>query len=458
MRLIASLFYSNVQNWDDTIIALATPAGVGALAVLRISGPSAFSLVQRLLPFQDLGKKKSHSAFLGKLAWAGQPLDEALVTKFSGPRSFTGEDVIELSLHGSPYVVQEVLKACLANGCRLAAAGEFTKRAFLNRKLDLSQAEAVGDLIMAESEAAHRTALHQLKGGLSREIQHLRQQLIDFAALVELELDFGEEDVEFADRARLRALIQEINQHINKLLQSFSTGQAIKNGIPIVIVGPPNAGKSTLLNALLEEEKAIVSPIAGTTRDVIEDTVVLEGIQFRFVDTAGLRQTEDEVEKIGIARTKTRLEQASFALLLQGPDSVEDEVVEIEKEIVRMGIPFLKVLTKNDLYSPDAEGFSLSAATGAGLSALKQALVEKTVNQNMLRSENTLITNIRHFEALQKTQQALEQTDLALGREVSGDLLATDIREALFHLGSITGEITVEDVLGSIFSRFCIGK
>lgn len=447
------------MNWDDTIIALATPPGVGALAVLRISGSKAFPVTQALLPTQNFALKKSHSAFLGKLFWEGQALDEGLVTLFQGPKSFTGEDVVELSLHGSPYLVSEVLKACLAAGCRLANPGEFTKRAYLNRKLDLAQAEAVGDLIMAESAAAHRTALHQLKGGLSREIHELRQQLIDFAAMVELELDFGEEDVEFADRTLLRKLVVEINEHITRLLSSFSTGQAIRNGIPVVIVGPPNAGKSTLLNALLNEEKAIVSSIAGTTRDVIEDTLILEGIQFRFVDTAGLRDTKDEIESIGMARTRVQLQKASFALLLQAPDSDSTEVADIELEIREKKIPYLKIFTKADIKIQNAkDGFQLSVSTGLGFEALKSEIVKRAVDQHMLQSESSLITNLRHYEALSATKRALVHVMEALDAGLTGDLLATDIREALFYLGTITGEITVEDVLGSIFSRFCIGK
>jgi tRNA modification GTPase len=446
------------QQWDDTIVALSTPAGIGALAVLRISGPHTFGVLQKICPKAKVESRASHSAFLGKIQKEDQVLDEGLVTLFKGPKSFTGEDVAELSLHGSPYIVQEALKLCLSFGCRLARPGEFTQRAFLNRKLDLAQAEAVGDLIASESEASHRAAMHQLKGGLSKEIQVLRQDLIDFTALIELELDFSEEDVEFADRSRLMALIEQIQKHIEKLLHSFSTGQAVKNGIPVVIVGPPNAGKSTLLNALLEEEKAIVSPIAGTTRDVIEDTMILEGITFRFVDTAGLRQTDDFVENIGIAKTREMLEKASFALLLHAPDSNPSEVQEIEKEIQNRGLPYLKVFTKTDLQRFDDEGFGISAKTGSGLENLKQEIVAKSIDQTMLQAETSLITNLRHFQALKETQKALEQVSEALSQGLSGDLLATDIREALFHLGSITGEITVEDVLGSIFSRFCIGK
>ena len=446
------------RNWDDTIAALATPAGTGAIALIRISGPKALEVLSELSPKAKPEERKSHSAFLCRIYQdKKEVLDEALVTIFKSPASFTGEDVVEIALHGSPYIMQETLKACMQAGCRLAAPGEFTQRAYLNRKLDLAQAEAVGDLIAAESEAAHRSAFQQLKGNLSREIQELRQQLIDFTALVELELDFSEEDVEFADRSQLKNLVSEITRHIDKLLKSFATGNAVKNGIPVVIVGPPNAGKSTLLNALLEEEKAIVSPIAGTTRDVVEDVMNLEGIRFRFVDTAGLRQTDDVVEKIGIEKTRQQLEKAAIALLLEAPDSIAEEVNAIEREIQEKGLPYLKVHTKSDLDGKSGS-FCLSALTGLGMEELKTELVRRSVDKEMLQAETSLITNLRHFEALQKTRQALVQVEIALLDGLTGDLLATDIREALFHLGSITGEITVEDVLGSIFSRFCIGK
>jgi len=447
------------SHWEDTIVALSTPPGVGALAVIRISGPHAISVAETLAPKSKSQSRMSHQAFLGRIIHEGKLLDEALLTLFRGPKSFTGEDTVEISLHGSTFIVAEVLKACLAAGCRLAKPGEFTQRAFLNKKLDLAQAEAVGDLIASESAAAHRTAMHQLKGGLSKEIQNLRQQLIDFAALIELELDFSEEDVEFADRTRLRLLVQEIQAHLAKLIQSFSTGQAIRSGIPIIIVGPTNAGKSTLLNALLQEEKAIVSSIAGTTRDVIEDTLILEGIQFRFVDTAGIREAKDEIEKIGIERTRQQLEKSSFALLLHAPDSDQQEVAEIEKEIIQKGIPYLKIRSKADLSNQThASDFLLSAHSGLGLEELKQEIVARAVDQNILNSETALITNLRHYEALKSTNKALDEVKAAMESGISSDLLATDIREALFHLGSITGEITIEDVLGSIFSRFCIGK
>jgi len=447
-----------MKNWDDTIVAPATPAGSGALAVIRISGPAALTVLAQIAPASRPEKRESHKAFVSRIFSESTLLDESLVTLFRAPASFTGENVVELGLHGSSFIVQEVIKACLDAGCRLATPGEFTQRAFLNRKMDLAQAEAVGDLIAAESQASHRAALQQLKGGLSKEISKLRQDLIDFTALIELELDFSEEDVEFADRSRLTQLVTEIKSHIKRLMASFATGQAVKNGIPVVIVGPPNAGKSTLLNALLEEEKAIVSPIAGTTRDVIEDVIILEGIRFRFVDTAGLRKTDDLVESIGISKTREQLSKAAFVLLLQAPDSDTTEVNTIEAEIQERALPHLKIHSKSDLSSDNFNGFSISASTGSGMEELKTEIVRRSVNLEMLQAETSLITNLRHYEALDKTNAALNQVTSALESGLTGDLLATDIREALFHLGTITGEITVEDILGSIFTRFCIGK
>lgn len=447
------------MNWNDTIIALASASGPAAISLLRISGPNALDVINRLAPKSNTENRHSHTAFLARLMDENEILDESLVTIFRAPATFTGEDVVEIGLHGSAYIIQSVMKVCLRLGCRLAGPGEFTQRAFMNGKMDLAQAEAVGDLIASESQASHRAAFQQLKGQLSREIQDLRQRLIDFTALVELELDFSEEDVEFADRSQLKELVTEILQHIGKLLQSFSTGQAVKNGIPVVIAGPPNAGKSTLLNALLEEEKAIVSPVAGTTRDVIEDKVVLEGITFRFVDTAGLRHTNDPVESIGIARTREQLSKAAFVLLLQAPDSDPQAVKEIEEEIQAKALPYLKIFTKADLLPAKMnEEFALSALLGNGMENLKSEIVRRSVDRQMLHSETALITNLRHYQALDATGKALLQVSAALEKGISGDLLATDIREALFHLGSITGAVSVEEILGSIFSRFCIGK
>ena len=448
------------MNFKETIVALATPAGLGALAVVRISGAEAFEIFQKLSPKINLKTKLSHSAFLAKIYTdEGEILDEALVILFQNPKSFTGENVVEISLHGSPYIMHECIKLCLNYGGRLARPGEFSQRAFINGKLDLAQAEAIGDLIASESKASHRAAFRQLKGNLSKAIYELRQELIDFTALIELELDFGEEDVEFADRTKLLELIGRIQNQIETLTQSFSTGQAVKNGIPIIIVGPPNAGKSTLLNALLEEEKAIVSPIAGTTRDVIEDQLIIHGVQYRFLDTAGLRVTEDVVESIGIERTMAQLERASLALLLQAPENSNAEIEAIELQIKERNVPYFNIRTKADLATElDGKAFNLSAKTGLGLTDLKDRIFTSTVEKEMLETETPLITNLRHFEALTSAGKALEQVKAGIHSQLSGDLLATDIREALFYLGSITGEISVEEVLGSIFSKFCIGK
>lgn len=447
------------MNFSDTIVALATPTGLGALAVVRISGQNAISILKALTPRSRVDERAGNQAFLGKIEYQnGEILDEALITIFRNPRSFTGEDVAELSLHGSPFIMRECLKLCLALGARMAKPGEFSQRAFINGKIDLAQAEAIGDLIASETSASHKAALRQLKGGLSKAIAKLRQELIDFTALIELELDFSEEDVEFADRSRLLELVKDIENQISNLVQSFSTGQAVKNGIPIIIVGPPNAGKSTLLNALLQEEKAIVSPIAGTTRDVIEDQLVLHGIQYRFLDTAGLRETTDVVENIGIERTLAQLEKASLALLLQAPENSDSEIESIEKQLVTIGVPYLPVRTKADLSTSAQGAFHISAKTGQGLDALKDEIFNRTIRKEMIETEAPMITNLRHYEALREASKVLVQVREGLEVQLSGDLLATDIRSVLYYLGTITGEISVEEVLGSIFSKFCIGK
>lgn len=441
-------------------MALATPSGLGALAVVRISGPGAFDVFQKLSPKIRIRNKASHTAFVAKIfTGEGEILDEGLVVLFQNPKSFTGEDVVEISLHGSPYIIRECIKLCLNYGARLAKPGEFSQRAFVNGKLDLAQAEAIGDLIASESKASHRAAFRQLKGTLSKAIYELRQELIDFTALIELELDFGEEDVEFADRSQLLKLIDRIQEQIEKLTQSFSTGEAVKNGIPIIIVGPPNAGKSTLLNALIEEEKAIVSPIAGTTRDVIEDQLIIHGIQYRFLDTAGLRTTEDVVENIGIERTIAQMERASLALLLHAPENEYVEMQAIKQQLTDFQVPFLLVKTKADLVPVSEPGaFHISAKTGEGLLHLKDEIVKRTIQKEMIETEMPMITNLRHFEALKAAGKSLQQVKSGIELKLSSDLLSTDIREVLYYLGSITGEVSVEEILGSIFSKFCIGK
>lgn len=451
----------------DTICAVATPPGVGAIAVLRVSGPRAFPAVQALFRGKNLAEQPTHTLHFGSLRdEAGAVVDEVLLSLFRAPRSYTREDVIELSCHGSDYLVQRILRLLIGQGCRLAQPGEFTQRAFLNGQLDLAQAEAVADLIAADNEAAHRAAVHQIRGGFSRDIAQLREKLIHFAALIELELDFGEEDVEFADRAQLASLIHQIRAALGPLIDSFQTGNALKEGLPVAIVGPPNAGKSTLLNALLNEEKAIVTAIAGTTRDVIEDTLVLDGVKFRVLDTAGIRATTDTVEAIGVERSLQALDRAEVILKLSSPDV---ENAEFEAMFARR-VPDLgnviSVRTKADLVGTgattprgsegsDSATLTISAQTGEGLDELKRRLVERAKRQ---RTGGTVVTNVRHYQHLSATDAALQRVLDGLQAGVTPDWLALDIRDALNQLGEITGQITTEDLLATIFSKFCIGK
>jgi tRNA modification GTPase len=461
------------QSMTDTIIALATPAGRGAIAVFRLSGTDAIKITQKVFKSggkksKDLEKQATHTIHFGALLDVdNQVVDEVLVSLFKAPKSYTGENVVEISTHGSPYIIQRIIRLFQEQGVRYARAGEFTKRAFLNGKLDLAQAEAVADLIASETEAAHKAAMHQMRGGFSKTIKDLREKLIHFASLVELELDFGEEDVEFADRKDIRNLILEIQQTISPLIDSFAAGNVIKNGIPVVIAGKPNAGKSTLLNALLNEEKAIVSDIAGTTRDFIEDELVLKGISFRFIDTAGLRETSDAVEKIGVERAKNKIKEASLLLYLFDSSKVDDIhgfMEEFEKADA-FQIPMLMVGNKADLLKrtvseelekmPDT--ILISAKEKTGLEQLTQKMFEK-VQLSTFQTGDTVVTNARHYESLVHTQKALNDVLNSLDTGMTGDLLALDIRNALHSLGEITGEITTDDLLANIFSKFCIGK
>ncbi len=452
----------------DTIIALATGAAPAAIAVLRISGAEAVAQTQKLWRGKILKEQLSHTMHVGWLYDAdNEPLDEVVVGIFKGPKSFTKEDVVEISCHGSPFVVQKIIRAFLKNGLRYAEAGEFTKRAFLNGRFDLAQAEAVADVIASETEAAHKAALYQMKGGFSQVIAQLRQDLIHFASLIELELDFGEEDVEFANRADLKASVNRILAVLRTLVKSFALGNVIKNGVTTVIAGKPNAGKSTLLNTLLNEEKAIVSEIAGTTRDTIEDTLIIEGLLFRFVDTAGLRQTDDAIEKIGVARSYEKIKAAELVIYLfdlsqiQTPADYEQELHAAQA----FGIPFLMVGNKvehcNDfVYSTLAslpDHLLISAKQQDGIEVLKTTLLEKVQSQNF-KINDTLLTNVRHYESLVHTSVALERVLNGLEQGITGDFLAMDIRHALQALGSITGEISSDDLLANIFSKFCIGK
>ena len=464
-----------IQN--DTIIALATPAGAGAIAVIRISGKDAISLAR---PFfksvrgKDLKKQKTHTIHLGHIVENNKILDEVLVSLFKGPNSYTGEDVVEISCHGSPYIQQQIIQLFLRNGCRTAQAGEFTLRAFLNGKMDLSQAEAVADLIASENEASHQIAMQQMRGGFSHEIGNLREQLLNFASLIELELDFSEEDVEFADRSQFTELLLRIQEVLKRLIDSFAVGNVIKNGIPIAIVGEPNVGKSTLLNALLNEERAIVSDIAGTTRDTIEDEISIGGIGFRFIDTAGIRDTEDVVESIGIRKTFEKIGQAQIVVLLvdgwemaTDPHKLEMGLTELQKiKSTYPEKPILVVANKIDklegsdielLQSRIPDLYLLSAKKGTGIEDLKSHLLN-FVNTGALRNSETIVTNTRHYNALLKALEEIERVQFGMETDTPSDLLAIDIREALYHLGEITGQVTNDELLGNIFANFCIGK
>lgn len=447
---------------EDTICAIATPAGVGALGVIRVSGPRAIEICNGLFPAKDLSSEKGFTLHFGTIEFQGETVDEVLLSLFRNPTSYTGEDLVELSCHGSFFVLKRVLEVLVASGARLAQAGEFTERAFLNGKMDLSQAEAVGDLIASETAAAHRTSMYQLRGGWSQEISEMREKLIHFASMIELEMDFSEEDVEFADRGQLKSLINEIQEYLRRLIQSFQLGNAIRNGVSVVIAGKPNAGKSTLLNALFKEERALVTDIAGTTRDTIEEELILEGIKFRFVDTAGLRQTTDKVEALGVERTHQKVREASILLYLF--DASKEDEAEVEAQL--NDIPTVegrhRILVGNKVdqgqlsYNTLSPIF-ISAKEERGVNELQSALVH-AVNAGQVSIEDTIITNARHLNALQQTDDALMRTLDGIDRGNSGDLIALDIRQALNFLGEITGEISHEDLLDNIFSKFCIGK
>ncbi|MEQ8574871.1 tRNA uridine-5-carboxymethylaminomethyl(34) synthesis GTPase MnmE [Fulvivirga sp.] len=455
-----------IGSTDDTIVALSTAPGVGAIGVIRLSGNDAITITNKVFKGKDLTKQESHTIHFGTIRNGDKVVDEVLVSLFIAPKSFTKENVVEISCHGSPFILKQVIKVLLQSGARLAKAGEFTQRAFLNGQFDLAQAEAVADLINADSEASHEAALKQMRGGFSEQIKTLREELIHFASMVELELDFGEEDVEFADRDDLKKLINDLQVVIVKLISSFDLGNVIKNGVPTVIAGKPNAGKSTLLNALLNEEKAIVSDIAGTTRDFIEDEINLGGINFRFIDTAGLRETTDIIEAMGVKRTQEQMQKAS--LIIYMVDMANDELVDMHREINKLenlGIPFIVVGNKLDKAKADIKSaiekikgsVLISAYTKDNLELLKDRILE-VVNLDNFKTGDTVVTNIRHYDNLLKTRDALQDVLNGLGMNVTGDFLAMDIRQALHYLGEITGEITTDDLLANIFSKFCIGK
>ena len=489
---------------NDTIVALATPPGAGAISVIRVSGPDAIKIVAPL--FKAKSKKEileqpTHTLHLGNIVDEERLIDEVLVSIFHGPRSYTGENTMEISCHGSPYIQQEIIQLLIRKGCRSAEAGEFTLRAFLNGKMDLSQAEAVADLISSENAASHQMAMQQMRGGFSNEIQRLRQELLNFASLIELELDFAEEDVEFANRDEFKSLVSRIQQVLKKLIDSFAVGNVLKNGIPVAIVGEPNVGKSTLLNSLLNEERAIVSDIAGTTRDTIEDEMSIGGVGFRFIDTAGIRETEDVIEGLGIKKTFEKISQSQVVIYLLSADTlghteldsasqdsetlkqVQDDVaftknIKVELQKIHNQFPqkpLLIIVNKVDTLSPKeleqlqqelevissevekSQYLLLSAKTGMGVEDLKDKLLQ-FVNTGELRNNNTIVTNSRHYNALLSALEEINKVQEGLNQGLSGDLMAIDIRQALYHFGEITGEITNDDLLGNIFANFCIGK
>ena len=459
---------------NDTIIALATASGSGAIAVIRLSGENAIAFCEahfKSVHGKILSQEDTHTIHLGHIVDGNRTLDEVLVSIFKNPQSYTGEDVVEISCHGSPYIQQEIIQLFLRKGARIANPGEFTLRAFLNAKLDLSQAEAVADLIASDSEASHQIAMQQMRGGFSNEIKMLREELMNFASLIELELDFAEEDVEFANRQQFQDLISRITKVLKRLIDSFAVGNVIKNGIPIAIIGEPNVGKSTLLNALLNEEKAIVSEIAGTTRDAIEDEISIGGINFRFIDTAGIRDTKDVIESIGIKKTFEKIDQAQVVVYLFDAATSVSNLGIVLKEIEKIRNknpqkPLIIIANKIDklddiqlaeLNTHIPEVILLSAKSGFGLEELTDKLLG-LINTGALRNNDTIITNSRHYDALLKALEEIIKVQEGIDANLSGDLLAIDIRQALYHFGEITGEITNDDLLGNIFANFCIGK
>jgi len=455
-------------NSNDTICALSTPNGVGAIALIRVSGAKSLAIVSACFS-KNLIDKSSHTAHFGYFKGPdGTLIDEVLITVFESGKSFTGEEAAEIACHASPYIQQQIIQTLLSAGCRLAEPGEYTMRAFMNGKLDLSQAEAVADLIASQTKGAHDIALKQLRGGFSNELRDLREKLIHFASLVELELDFAEEDVEFADRNELKQLVADVLAYIKRLATSFELGNAIKNGVPVAIVGAPNTGKSTLLNQLLGEDRAIVSNIAGTTRDVIEETLNIEGILFRLIDTAGIREGAEEIEAMGIERSKEKIQQAQVVLCLAdvSKENSLDEVTawakEIkstyhDKKIIIVANKVDIVANKRSLSEVEMPLIFLSAKEGVGIEELKQQLVE-LVTGDFNISTDTIVSNARHYDALVRTAHSLEKAQYDLDNNITADFVAMDIRQAMYDLGTITGDISTDDLLGNIFSKFCIGK
>ena len=458
---------NKLGGWDDTIVAVATPPGVGAIGVIRLSGTKAFTITNELFPSKNLLNQPSHTLHVGFLKEKENIIDEVVLSLFKNPKSYTGEDVVEISCHGSPYVQQQVIAACVKNGARLAKAGEFTQRAFLNGKLDLAQAEAVADLIASNTFASQQAAMHTMRGGFSENLSALRERLIRFSALIELELDFSQEDVEFADRKQFYELINELSLSTNQLVRSFSLGNVIKNGVSVAIIGKPNAGKSTLLNSLLNENRAIVSDIPGTTRDTIEEIINIDGILFRLIDTAGIRQhSNDAIENAGMNRSLEKMKQANLVLYLF---DAEDSVSEIENkktEFENLQLNYLLVANKIDTIGEETVRHKfdgndkiifIAAQQHLHTDVLKERMVG-AVLQGQVQAENTIITNARHYQALKEVLHSLADIKNGLDNKLPGDLLALDIRSCLHYLGEITGEITNNDQLDYIFSKFCIGK
>lgn len=463
------------HSHDDTICAPATAPGQAAIAILRLSGPDSFLVARQIfrpydqdLAFEDI---PSHRMTLGRIMDGYEDLDEVLLTRFVGPNSYTGEDMVEISCHGSPYIQQVILQLMLEHGARMANPGEFTLRAFLNARMDLSQAEAVADLIASNSEASRKIAFQQMRGHFSQRIGELRQKLLEFAALIELELDFSEEDVEFADRQKLLLLLNDIRQEVSGLRESFATGNVLKHGIPVAIIGKPNVGKSTLLNAILNEERAIVSEIPGTTRDAIEDTITIEGMAFRFIDTAGLRDSQDVIETAGIERTYEKIRQAHIILYLfdvsqtsleEISETIRDfrmRVGEEDKHLVLIAnkIDLMEEIPHHFRNLVDLETIFVSAKRKENIAMITASLVQ-TMRTEPSRHQEVLVANSRHYEALSKTATSIEAIEEGVRSEIPGDLLSIDLRTALHHLGSITGEVTSDEILGEIFGKFCIGK
>lgn len=458
---------NNLSGWDDTIVALATPQGIGAIGVIRLSGKEAFKIVNEIFPSKNLLQQASHTLHVGYLKYKDEIVDEVVISLFKSPKSYTGEDVIEISCHGSPFIQQQIIGACIANGARLAKPGEFTQRAFLNGKLDLAQAEAVADVIASNTSASQKAALHTMRGGFSSRLTELRERLIKFSALIELELDFSQEDVEFADRSAFYSLIADLTESTQQLINSFRLGNVIKNGVSVAIIGKPNAGKSTLLNTLLNENRAIVSDIPGTTRDTIEEVINIDGILFRLIDTAGIRQhTSDVIESAGMERSLEKMKQADIVLYLFDANESKSGIKILKSEIEKHQLNYLLVVNKIDEAGEEKarQNFSelekvifISAKQGKHVDVLKEKMVD-IILQGQVQTESTIVTNARHYHALKEVEKSLVDIKRGLDEKLPGDLLALDIRRCLHYLGEITGQVSNEDMLDFIFSKFCIGK